>query len=70
MKKFDNVEVPARSSKRIKQNFRGVRKDNPKKAIFVVQALEGILGKHIPENIETFEKNGALMSTAGPSLWS
>ena len=31
-------------------------KDNPEKAIVVVQALEGVLGKHIQENIEIFEK--------------
>ena len=50
--------------------IRGVSKDNPEKAIVVVQALEGVLGKHIQENIEIFEKNGAVMSTAEPSLWS
>ena len=50
--------------------FRGVSKDNPEKAIVVVQALEGVLGKHIQENIEIFEKNCAVMSTAEPSLWS
>jgi len=36
--------------------FRGVNKDNPEKAIVIVQALEGVLGKHIHENIEIFEK--------------
>ena len=50
--------------------FRGDSKDNPEKAIVVVQALEGGIGKHIKENIEIFEKNGAVMSTAEPSLWS
>ena len=50
--------------------FRGVSKDNPEKAIVVVQALEGVLGKHIQEHIEIFEKNGAVMSTAERSLWS
>ena len=45
-------------------------KNNPEKAIVVVQALEGVLGKHIQENIEIFEKNGAVISTAKPSLWS
>ena len=45
-------------------------KDNPEKAIVVVQALEGVLGKHIQENIEIFEKNSIAMSTAEPSLWS
>ena len=69
MKKFDNDEAPTRSAKDIKVIFRGVRK-NPEKALVVVQALEGVLGKHIQENIEIFEKNGAVMSTAEPSLWS
>ena len=50
--------------------LRGVSKDNPEKAIVIVQALEGVLGKHIQENIEIFEENGAVMSTAEPSLWS
>ena len=63
-------EAPARSAKGIKVIFRGVSKDNPEKAIVVVQALEGVLGKHIQENIEIFKKNGAVMSTAEPSLWS
>ncbi|AIQ97242.1 DUF3764 family protein [Prochlorococcus sp. MIT 0801] len=40
--------------------FRGVSKDNPEKAIVVVQAYEGVLEKHIQENIEIFEKNGAV----------
>ena len=50
--------------------FRGVNKVNTEKAIVIVQALEGLIGKHIQENIEIFEKNGAVMSTAEPSLWS
>ena len=70
VKKFDNDEAPARSAQGIKVIFRGVSKDNPEKAIVIVQALEGVLGKHIQENIEIFEKNGAVMSTAEPSLWS
>ena len=70
VKKFDNEEAPARSAIGIKVVFRGVSKENPEKAIVVVQALEGVLGKHIQENIEIFEKNGAVMSTAEPSLWS
>ena len=70
VKKLDNDEAPARSAKGIKVIFRGVCKDNPEKAIVVVQALEGVLGKHIQKNIEIFEKNGAVMSTAEPSLWS
>ena len=70
MKKFDNDEAPARSAKVIKVIFRGVSKENRDKAIVVVEALQGVLGKHIQENIEIFEKNGAVMSTAEPSLWS
>jgi len=50
--------------------FRGVNKDNPEKAKVIVQALEGVLGKHIHGNIEIFEKNTAVVSTAEPSLWS
>ena len=70
MKKFDNDEAPARSAKGIKVIFRGVSKDNPEKAIVVVQALEGVLGKHLQENIQLLKKNGTVMSTAAPSLWS
>ena len=40
--KFDNDEAPARSAKGIKVIFRGVSKENPEKAIVVVQALEGV----------------------------
>ena len=68
--KVDIDEVPVRSAKGIKVIFKGLSKDNPEKAIVVVQALEGVLGKHIQENIEIFEKNGAVISTAEPSLWS
>ena len=70
MRKFDNDEAPTRSAKGIKVIFRGVSKANPEKAIVVVQALEGVLGKHIQENIEILKKNGAVMSTAEPSHWS
>ena len=70
VKNFDIDEAPARSAKGIKVIFRGVSKDNSEKAIVVVQALEGVLGKHIQENIEIFERNGAVKSTAEPSLWS
>ena len=52
LKKFDNDEAPARSAKGKKVIFRGACKDNPEKAIVIVQALEGVLGKHIHENIE------------------
>jgi len=68
--KVDIDEVPVRSAKGIKVIFRGVSKDNSEKVIVVVQALESVLGKHIQENIEIFEKNGAVISTAEPSLWS
>ena len=50
--------------------LRGDSKDNPEKAIVVVQALEGVLEKHIQKKIEIFETNGVVMSTAEPSLWS
>ena len=52
VKKFDNEEAPAISAKGIKVIFRGVSKNNPEKAIVVVQALEGLIGKHIHENIK------------------
>ena len=70
VRKFDNDESQARLAKGIKLILRGVSKDNPEKVIVVVQALESVLGKHIQENIEIFEKNGAVISTAEPSLWS
>ena len=54
--KFDKDEAPARSAKGIEFIFRGVSKEKPEKAIVVVQALEGVLGKQIQENIEIFEK--------------
>ena len=38
VKIFDNDEAPARPAKGIKVIFRGVSKDNPEKAIVVVQA--------------------------------
>ena len=56
VKKFDNDEAPAWSAKGIKVIFRGVSKEKPEKAIVVVQALEGVLGKHIQENIEILKK--------------
>lgn len=68
MKKFNNDEAPGSSAKVIKFIFRCVSKVNPEKAIVVVQALEGVLGKHIQENNEIFERNGAVISTAEPSL--
>ena len=68
--KFDIDEAPAREEKNIKVLFRGVSKDNPHKAIVVVQAAEGVLGQHIQENFETFKKNGADMNTAVSSLWT
>ena len=68
--KFDNHVAAARSDKGIKVIFRGVSKEKPKKVLVVVQALERVFGKHIQENFDLFEKNGAVMSTAGLSLWS
>ena len=68
--KFDKDEAPAREVKNIKVLFRGISKDIPNKAIVVVQAEEGVLEQHIQENFETFEKNGAEMSSAVPSLWT
>ena len=70
VRKINIDEAPARSAKGIKVIFRGVSKEKPEKAIVVVQALEGVLGKHIQKNIEILKKNGAVMSTAEPSLWS
>ena len=70
VRKFEKDEAQARSAKGIKVIFRGVNKDNPEKAIVIVQALEDVLGKHIHENIEIFEKNRVVMSTAAPSLQS
>ena len=70
VRKFDKDEAQARSAKGIKVIFRGVNKDNPEKALVIVQALEGELVKHIYENIEILKNNDAVMSTAEPSLWS
>ena len=56
MRKFDKDEAPTRSPKGIKVIFRDVSKDNHEKTIVVVQALEVVLGKHIQDNIEIFEK--------------
>ena len=55
--KFDKDEAPAREEKNIKVLFRDVSKDNPHKAIVVVQVEEVVSGQHIQENFETFEKN-------------
>ena len=49
--KEDKISIFREIAKGIKVIFRGVSKDNPEKAIVVVQALEGVLGKHIQENI-------------------
>ena len=56
MKKFDNEEAPARSAKAIRLIIGGVSKDNSEKTIDVVRPLEGVIGKHIQENIQIFEK--------------
>ena len=42
-KKFENDEAPARSAKGIKVIFRGVNKDNPKKAIVSSSRFRGCL---------------------------
>ncbi len=70
VEKFDIDEDTARPAKGIKVIFRGVSKDNPEKAIVVVQALKRVLGKHIKEHIEKYKQNVAVISTAEPSLWS
>ena len=70
VEKFDNNEAPSISENGIKGIFRGVSKDNPTKANVVIQSLEGVLEKHIEDNFERFERNGAVMSTAKPTLWS
>ena len=54
--KFDKDEASAGEQKNIKVLFRGFCKDNPHKAIVVVQAEEDVLGQHIQESFETFEK--------------
>jgi len=56
VKKFDNDEAPARSAKGIKVIFRGVSKDNPEKAIVVVQALEGVLGNIFKRRLKYLNK--------------
>ena len=49
-------EAIARKAKNIKVLFRGVSKDNPQKAIVVVQDEEGVIGKHIQEIFDNFKK--------------
>ena len=61
--KFDMDEAPARAEKNIKVLYRGVSKDNPHKAIVIVQAEEGVIVKHLHQNFDAFKKNGADMST-------
>ena len=53
--KFDLDEAPARKAKNIKVLFKGVNKDNPHKAIVVVQTEEGFIGKHIQEIFENLK---------------
>tara|TARA_B100001093_G_scaffold255493_1_gene244379 strand:+ start:481 stop:750 length:270 start_codon:yes stop_codon:yes gene_type:complete len=67
--KFDLDEVPARKAKHIKVLFKVVNKDNPHKAIVVVQTEEGFIGKHFQANFDNLKKNGADMSTAVSSTW-
>ena len=57
-------------SQRNKGDFQRCQHRQSWKAIFVVQALEAALEKHIQENIEIYEKNGAIMSSYKPSQWS
>ena len=49
--------------KNMKVLFIGVSKDNPYKAIVVVQAEEGVIVKHIQENFDNFKKYVPDMST-------
>ncbi len=68
--KFDHDEAPARDKNGVKVIFRGVSQNNPLKVIVVVQAIEGVLEKHIGENFDFFQENGAVMTTALPTVWS
>ena len=61
--KFDLDEALARKAKNLKVLFRGVSKDNPHKAIVVVQSEGRIIGKHIQENFDNFKKYVPDMST-------
>ena len=69
-KKFDNDAAPAREKNGIKVLFRGVSKESSSKAVVVVQAEEGALEKHIGENFQLFQENGAVMNSAVPTLWT
>ena len=67
--RFDLDEASARKAKIKKVLFRGISKDNPHKAIVVIEAEEGVIGKHIQKNFDNFKKNGADMSTAVLRTW-
>ena len=67
--RFNLDEASARKAKIKKVLFRGVSKDNPHKAIVVIEAEEGVIGKHIQKNFVNFKKNGADMSTAVLRTW-
>ena len=67
--KFDLDEASARKAKIKNVLFREVSKDNPHKAIVVVQTEEGFIGKHFQANFDNLKKNGADMSTAVSSTW-
>ena len=54
--KFDLDKSPARQAKNIRVLFKGVNKDNPHKAIVVVQTEEGFICKHIQENFNNLKK--------------
>ena len=67
---FDEDEAPIREKNGIIILFRGVSKEDSSKAVVVVEAEEGALQKHIGENYELFQKHGAVMESAVPTLWS
>jgi len=54
--KFDLNEATTRKAKNLKLFFRGVSKDNPHKVMVVVQAEEGVIGKHIQEILINLKK--------------
>ena len=54
--KFDLDKASARKAKNIKVLFKGFNKDNPHKAIVLVQTEQGFIGKHIQENFDNLKK--------------
>ena len=69
VEKFDNDEASERVINGVKVLFRGVSRENPSKAVVIVQALEGALEKHIIINSQIFQDNGAVMKTVLPTVW-